>query len=474
MPLLEHGGDFEAAARALSADGFGQSPPSATDADISRLVAVSVGQSGFSADSADEESDKTEIPDPGPTPRRLLRIPGFVSEAIDYCLDVAAYPSQAMAFCGALVMQSFFCGRKVAEPGDLRTNLYVLALASSGAGKEIPRKFCSAVMRAIGEVGALGSTFSSGEGIEDKLYTRPNRLFLSDEINDILASMRVGKESYHRNMMTRLLSLYTSASEPFPLRAKAGRQEEDRYIDQPHLTILGTVTPSNYYGALSEQMLINGFFARTIAIDVGKRSRGQKAKGFRKLPERIVETAMWWKNYQPCPLNETFAHPAVVDVTDRAERAFDEFREYADDRYAEAEQRADEAAMAIWARAWEQARKLALIYACSEDHQRPRIDRTGARWAMDLIDHQVRRMLFMADQYVAKNDFDAMCKEFMRALRRIQSDAESWVPSWKINRRLKWSRKQLDEVSETLYVNGEIRREIHVGIHRPGWRFRIE
>ena len=42
-------------------------------------------------------------------------------------MDVAAYPSQAMVFCGALVMQSFLCRRKVTEPGDLRTNLYVLA-----------------------------------------------------------------------------------------------------------------------------------------------------------------------------------------------------------------------------------------------------------------------------------------------------------------------------------------------------------
>ena len=35
-------------------------------------------------------------------------------------------------------------------------------------------------------------------------------------------------------------------------------------IDQPCLTIFGTAIPNHYYEALSERMLTNGFFARTI------------------------------------------------------------------------------------------------------------------------------------------------------------------------------------------------------------------
>jgi hypothetical protein len=32
----------------------------------------------------------------------MLRIPGFVSEVMDLCLDTAPYPNHVMAFCGAL------------------------------------------------------------------------------------------------------------------------------------------------------------------------------------------------------------------------------------------------------------------------------------------------------------------------------------------------------------------------------------
>ncbi len=47
---------------------------------------------------------------------------------MDYCLENASYPIPAMAFGGALALQSFLYSRKVREPGDLRTNLYLLAL----------------------------------------------------------------------------------------------------------------------------------------------------------------------------------------------------------------------------------------------------------------------------------------------------------------------------------------------------------
>jgi hypothetical protein len=40
--------------------------------------------------------------DPGPVPLEMLRIPGFVSEVMDLCLDTAPYPNHVMAFCGAL------------------------------------------------------------------------------------------------------------------------------------------------------------------------------------------------------------------------------------------------------------------------------------------------------------------------------------------------------------------------------------
>ena len=87
-----------------------------------------------------EEEASPAPEDPGPLPEDLLRVPGFVSEVMDYCLETAPYPNVTMAFCGALALQAFLAGRKAQDPGGNRTNVYLLGLAHSGSGKDWPRK----------------------------------------------------------------------------------------------------------------------------------------------------------------------------------------------------------------------------------------------------------------------------------------------------------------------------------------------
>ncbi len=102
---LEHGGDFEQAARALRNLGFGGEP-------ISTVVLEAKERPEFFI-----ESFRMSSPDdPGPLPKELLRIPGFVSEVMDLCLETAPYPNHVMAFCGALALQAFLAGRKVRDP----------------------------------------------------------------------------------------------------------------------------------------------------------------------------------------------------------------------------------------------------------------------------------------------------------------------------------------------------------------------
>ena len=59
----------------------------------------------------------------------MLRVPGFVSEVMDLCLQTAPYPNQPMTLLRALALQAFLAGRKVCDPGDNRTNIYLLGLA---------------------------------------------------------------------------------------------------------------------------------------------------------------------------------------------------------------------------------------------------------------------------------------------------------------------------------------------------------
>ena len=134
-------------------------------------------------------SAATDVADPGPIPETLLRMPGFVSQVMDYCLETAPYPNVVMAFCGALALQAFLAGRKVRDQADNRTNIYLLGLAHSAAGKDHPRKVNTRILHQIGLASSLGDRFASGEGIQDALFVSPSMLFQTDEIDGMLLSI---------------------------------------------------------------------------------------------------------------------------------------------------------------------------------------------------------------------------------------------------------------------------------------------
>lgn len=165
-----------------------------------------------------------EYPDPGPIPRELLRVPGFISEVMDYCLETAPYPSQALAFCGALALQAFLAGRKVRDQADNRTNLYLLGLAHSAAGKDWPRKINTRILHQVGLAASLGDQFASGEGLEDALLSKPCMLFQTDEIDGMLQSINRARDARYESIMRSLLTIYSSANSVVVRRTKANHE----------------------------------------------------------------------------------------------------------------------------------------------------------------------------------------------------------------------------------------------------------
>jgi hypothetical protein len=399
-----------------------------------------------------EDDEAPDAADPGSIPDHLLRVPGFIDEVMTYTLRTAPYPERTLAFCGALSLQALLAGRKVRDVSDNRTNLYVLGLANSGAGKDYPRKVNQKILLEAGATDSLGDTFASGEGIEDRLFVHPSVLFQTDEIDGLMAKINLGKDARHEGIMNVLLKMYTSASSLYPMRVKAGR--EHGLIDQPCLCIFGTAIPKHYYEALSLKMLTNGFFARMLVLETGKRGRGQDAV-VRELPTSVVEAARWWVEFTPGQKRGNIADqhpvPRVVEQTSEAGELLRAFRQRADDQYSQAEDRNDPAGMAIWARANEKARRLALIYACSVNHLEPRIDVDAVRWASAFVEHQTRRMLFMAGENVSENDFDARCKKLVVTLRTWRErHGDAWMPFWQINRKHPWSEREHEDIRTTL------------------------
>jgi hypothetical protein len=271
-------------------------------------------------------------------------------------------------------------------------------------------------------------------------------------VDGLMAKIHLGKDARHEAIMNVLLKLYTSASTLYPMRVKAS--QEAGFIDQPCLCLFGTAIPKHYYEALSLKMLTNGFFARMQVLETGKRGRGQDA-AVADPPAAVTERARWWAEFAPGQKRANLAawHPVprVVESSAEAAATLRELRQRADDQYSEAEDRGDPVGMALWARANEKARRLALIYACSADHLRPRVEADAARWACALVEHQTRRMLFMADGHVSENEFDARCKQLVGTLRQWRGlHGDAWMPFWRVSRRHRWSDRDHEAVRTSL------------------------
>ncbi|MGD8453628.1 MAG: hypothetical protein PVJ57_17580 [Phycisphaerae bacterium] len=393
------------------------------------------------------------LPDPSPLPDELLRVPGFVGEVMDYCLATAPYPNPVMAFCGALALQAFLAGRRVRDAGDNRTNVYLLGLAHSAAGKDWPRKVNTRIVHEVGLAECLGDRFASGEGIQDALFLNPCMLFQTDEIDGMLQSINKAKDARHENVMGTLLTMYSSSTSVFPMRRKAGKAAPG-VIDQPTLVIFGTAIPNHYYEALSERMLTNGFFARMLILESGPRCKGQEPR-IADVPGRVMETARWWADFRPGRGNLQDWHPVpqVVAATEDAQALLVETREQAEIEYARAESAGDPVGTTVWGRVSEQTRKLALLHAVSADHHAPCIDVEAVRWASQFVLHQTRRMLFMASSHVADNPFHAECLKLLEKLRDAPGQE---LPHSVLLKRMKTDAKTFGTLVETLAQQGDI------------------
>lgn len=80
----------------------------------------------------------------------------------------------------------------------------------------------------------------------------------------------------------------------------------------------------------------------------------------------------------------------IVEYTDDALRWFVESRKECEQQYALAESRGDAVGTTVWGRVNEHSRKLALLYAISENPRSPRISLAAAQWATPKGEHHWR------------------------------------------------------------------------------------
>jgi hypothetical protein len=91
-----------------------------------------------------------------------------------------------------------------------------------------------------------------------------------------------------------------------------------------------------------------------------------------------------------------------------------------------------------------------------------------------MVEHQTKRMLHMADLYVADSGFEADCKRFIEALTKWRErHGEGPMAHWRLSRAVGWAEKKIEEVRESLVAQELIEAQMpQRGPMRPQYRLK--
>lgn len=404
-----------------------------------------------------------------PTPDELMDMPGFVNNLTAYTLSVAHRPNRVLAFAGALAMLSYLAGRKFTDKRGAMPNLYLVALANSGTGKDAPRKTNKRLaMSDKLQLDGVADQIGSGQGLEDALFESPAMLYQMDEFDTLLNSLKDAR-ALNEQIYNTLLTFFSESSTSHAMRSKAltqvekqalmanptaAKQRRKLRINNPSLTLFATAIPDKFYTSLTSRALDNGLLARCLVFEAGKRGASGTGDEQQPFPNSVIDFAQHLVSGR---YNQPWNEPATLTVVPDDEgvaTCIAQIKAEADKLYAEAEKQHYSPGLAIWNRGFELTGKLGLLYAISENAIDPKITVKGLEWGWKLVKHCSQRMLKMADVYISTDRDD---EDVNKLLLFVQDHGRKGVMKSHALRMLHFSAKRLDNAANTLKEREQIK-----------------
>jgi len=355
---------------------------------------------------------------------------GLVEDVINWIVASAEQPSRTLAMAAALPMVAALMGPRYSTGNrDTRPNIYAVALAESGFGKEHAR---SQIKRLIAD----------GQGVFDK-YSGPARIMSASALREVLeASQSVccqvdefggfirditdRKAGGHQRAISTDLRDYYSASSTF-FEGAAYRGNPPKRIYNPNLCIHGTSTPEQFWSALSSASAEDGLLPRLILFNVDhppavvvKPERDVRWVST-MLVERMADVAGidvarergniggLVKATKSSPVK-----PHVVPWDAAAQIVFEAIKS----AVAEREKLVAPEARPFVRRIVENALKLALINAVGIDHVNPVITEDAIEWGAALAWSCAAGMLAQVTERLSDNQREANYKKIAGLIRK--------------------------------------------------------
>jgi hypothetical protein len=361
-------------------------------------------------------------------PPGLMDVPGVLRLFIDHCERTAISPQPFLALAAGICMVGALAGRRYRTSTDLRTNIYAIGVADSGAGKDHARKQIRSILYASNLPHYLGgSDVASGAGLRSALQRHPSMLFQIDEFGDWLAGVLGEKASAHKKQIAAMLKeLYSSAAGPwsgveYADQSSQGKPKLD--IHQPNACLYGTTTPGQFWSAVAGANLHDGLLARMLLFVSPCSYPDERDPDLAPPSPDLIASVQAIATGAPqegagnlgaMMLASTAPEPLTVPETPEATAARRALRQ---DQLVQQRKHEGTYVTAIAGRLAENAMKLALVRAISRDPAAPVIEAEDVAWGRALAQHCVDTLLREAAQNVGDTDYE---RKINRALEYIR------------------------------------------------------
>jgi hypothetical protein len=359
-------------------------------------------------------------------PSWLLSPPGLVGQMVSWIVESAMCPQPQLALGAALVGCGALFGRKVKDESNGRTNLYAMGVAPSSSGKDHP---ADCITRLFHEAGAGdligGSQVTSDAAIETALMLHPVQAFFMDEMGQKMEQNKGAGSSFSSSVIPTFTELYSC-----PAKVYKGKQKADiepRVIDQPHACIFGLSSPDSFANSISRKELESGWLGRIIVFQSSIRSK-IKLKPFSPPPEHLIQSVQAWyaRVIEPSEgignlTGLQRAQQILVETDDEALAVFEEFNEYAWQQMNKFE-RDDDDIQFLWGKAFQNARRIALILATGCNFENPIINKLCANYACEVVKLTIKGFHQVIDNHVSDSFVESEKKRVLHVVRRRKGD----------------------------------------------------
>jgi len=324
----------------------------------------------------------------------LTQPTGLLGEICEWINTTAIKPQPLLTLACVLPFLGVLFGRKIRDSLGSRTNLYCMGIAPSSAGKAHAPNQIRKLCEASGCVDLLGgSDVASDAAIEERMSLHPASLFLWDEIGYLLSHIRSGISQHHVRIVPLLMKLYSASGSIYKGREYAD-MDRQRTIIQPCCCIYGTSTPERFSSGVTPEELQDGWLSRCLVFLSHDNPPKERHGCDVPPPPEICEKVTAWATRQITITDgrsiDTFVNTQtgnvappeqiIVPRTPDAEKLFLAF-----DGESITHGQSNPELACLWAKAEENARRIALICAASENFQAPEITTSIAEYACRLV-----------------------------------------------------------------------------------------